>query len=87
MAMIDSYRNNVIRKKEELAKLSSDKARENDKIAKARQKIDTANSAIRKTSSNTRRNNTSIVCQFEAKGRGYNTSPTINFSYYILMIN
>ena len=51
MAMIDSYRNNVIRKKEELAKLSSDKARENDKIAKARQKIDTANSAIRRTSS------------------------------------
>ena len=46
MALIETYRKNVVRKREEIAKLASDKAEENDKIAKARIKIDNANAAI-----------------------------------------
>lgn len=46
MALIDTYRNNVTRKKDEIAKLTADKAKEKEKIAKARTKIDSANVAI-----------------------------------------
>lgn len=49
MALIDTYRNNVVKKRDEIAKLASDKAREKDKIAKARIKIDNANATIRRT--------------------------------------
>ena len=49
MALIDTYRHNVTRKRDEIAKLTSDKAKEKDKIAKARMKIDSANSAIGRT--------------------------------------
>ena len=48
MALIDTYRSNVIRKREAISKLVSDKAKESDKIAKARAKIDSANNAIKK---------------------------------------
>ena len=49
MALIDTYRGNVTRKRDEIAKLTSDKAKEKDKIAKARTKIDSANNAISRT--------------------------------------
>lgn len=49
MALIDTYRHNVTRKRDEIAKLTSDKSKEKDKIAKARMKIDSANSAIGRT--------------------------------------
>lgn len=49
MALIDTYRKNVVKKRDEVAKLALDKAREKDKIAKARNKIDNANSVIRRT--------------------------------------
>lgn len=49
MALIDTYRKNVERKRDGIAKLSSDKAKEKDKIAKARRKIDTAKAAIKRT--------------------------------------
>ncbi|SCJ97210.1 CHAT domain [uncultured Clostridium sp.] len=46
MAFIDMYQRNVIRKKEEIAKLSSDKAKESKKIADLNSKINTAKQAI-----------------------------------------
>ena len=49
MALIDTYRGNVIRKREAISKLVSEKSKENDKIAKARGKIDSANAAIKRT--------------------------------------
>lgn len=49
MAIIDTYRNNVIRKRNTISKLISDKAREKDKIAKLRLKIDRANATIYRT--------------------------------------
>ena len=49
MAMIDTYRRNVVKKREDIAKLASDKAKEKEKIAKARAKIDSANATIRRT--------------------------------------
>lgn len=49
MALIDTYRNNVTKKRDEIAKLTADKAKEKDKITKARTKIDSANSAINRT--------------------------------------
>lgn len=42
MALIYTYSSNVIRKREAISKLVSDKAKESDKIAKARAKIDSA---------------------------------------------
>ena len=48
MALIDTYRKNVVKKRDEIAKLASDKAKEKDKIAKARTKIDNANATIHK---------------------------------------
>lgn len=49
MALIDTYRRNVVKKRDEIAKLSSDKAGEKGKIVKARTKIDNANSIIART--------------------------------------
>ena len=46
MAMIDTYRNNIIRKRQELAKFHSDKASESKKIADFNSKINSANQAI-----------------------------------------
>lgn len=51
MTLIDVYKRNVIKKRKEITKLSSDKAKEKDKITKARVKIDNANAAIRRTKS------------------------------------
>lgn len=46
MSLIDTYRNNIIRKRETITKLLSDKAKENTKIANASKKIDSARLAI-----------------------------------------
>lgn len=51
MALIDTYRNNVARKRDELAKLSADKARESGKIPSLSAKILSAQSAISRTKS------------------------------------
>lgn len=53
MALVDTYRQNIKKKRDEIAKLASDKVKENDKIAKARSKIDSANAAIRRTKNST----------------------------------
>lgn len=53
MALIDTYRNNVARKREVIAKLTSEKANEKGKIARARTKIDNANEAINRTKNTT----------------------------------
>ncbi len=47
--MIETYRNNVARKRQELAKLSSDRARESAKIQPLKAKILSAKSAISRT--------------------------------------
>lgn len=51
MAQIDLYRNTLLKKKEELAKLNQDMAREQGKIAPLQKKIITANASIGKTKS------------------------------------
>ena len=51
MALIDTYRRNAERKRDEIAKVSSYKANESEKIVRARKKIDNANSAISRTKS------------------------------------
>jgi hypothetical protein len=51
MALIEIYRNNIERKKQEMAKLSSDKARETKKIPDLKKKIISANEAIGRTKS------------------------------------
>lgn len=51
MALIDTYRTNVTKKREQISKLFSEKAKENEKIAAARTKIERASDAIRKTKS------------------------------------
>lgn len=51
MALIDSYRTTLLRKKEELAKLNQDLAREQAKIAPLQQKILSAKGAISRTKS------------------------------------
>ena len=53
MALIDMYRNNVIRRKQELAKLSTDKAKESKKISDLNCKINSAKQAISRTKSET----------------------------------
>lgn len=40
MALIDTYRTNVAKKREQISKLFSEKAKENEKIAAARTKIE-----------------------------------------------
>lgn len=49
MALLDMYRNNVIRLGDEIAKLNSDIAKETGKIAKSRERIGRANAAILRT--------------------------------------
>lgn len=49
MAQIDSYRSSLISKQNELSKLTSDKAKEQIKIADLNKKINSASDAIRKT--------------------------------------
>lgn len=51
MAIIDTYRGNVNRKREQISKLSSDKAKENAKIVAAKVKIERASDAIKRTKS------------------------------------
>lgn len=51
MALIDTYRNNIGRKRVELSKLSSDKAKESEKKARQKQKIVSATNALKHTSS------------------------------------
>ena len=51
MAFIDTYRNNMTRKRNEIANLSSDKAKEQTKISPLQSKIISAKSAISRTSS------------------------------------
>lgn len=51
MALIDTYRNNVLRKKKELAKLQSDRANETKKIPGNTNKILSAKQAISRTKS------------------------------------
>jgi len=51
MSMLDTYRRNVTNKRDALAKLSAEKARESDKIARANKKIVSAEDAIRRTKS------------------------------------
>lgn len=51
MALIDTYRNNVIRKKQELAKLSEDRTRENSKAINYKNKIISAQTSISRTKS------------------------------------
>ena len=46
MALIDTYRSNMIKKREELAKLSNDKAKESAKIPSLNQKIISAKNSI-----------------------------------------
>lgn len=49
MALIDTYRKNIANKRGDIANLVSGKAKENEKIATARTKIEKSNAAIRKT--------------------------------------
>lgn len=51
MALIDSYRNNLSRKQQDLGKLFNDKAREQKKISDTVTKINRANDAINRTKS------------------------------------
>lgn len=51
MAMIDSYRNTLITKQKDIAKLASDKAKEQAKISDLNRKINSASNAIRRTNS------------------------------------
>lgn len=51
MALIDTYRRNVINKKEQKTKLMRDKARETDKISKEMKKVLDAKSSIQRTKS------------------------------------
>lgn len=51
MPMIDTYRNNVSRKRTELSKLSSDRAKESAKKAQQKQKIISATNSINRTNS------------------------------------
>lgn len=51
MTMLDTYRNNVSRKREEISKLSEQKAREHKKIADLSSKIQSANRSINSTTS------------------------------------
>lgn len=51
MALVDTYRSNVVRKKGELAKLSEDKAKESKKIYEQQQKIISANRVLKSTKS------------------------------------
>ena len=51
MPIIDIYRNNLLRKRDELSKLSSEKSRASEKRSQQKQKIISASNAIKRTSS------------------------------------
>lgn len=51
MPIIDTYRNNLLRKRDELLKLSSEKSRASEKRSQQKQKIISASNAIKRTSS------------------------------------
>lgn len=51
MSQLDTYRSNLLRKKEELAKLNQELAKEQAKLAPLQSKINSANEAIRRTKS------------------------------------
>ena len=51
MSLIDTYRNNISRKRSEFSKLSSDKAKESDKKARQKQKIISATNSLKRLSS------------------------------------
>lgn len=51
MSSLDSYRRNVVRKREEIARLQQDKAKEQAKIANLSEKINSASQALSRTSS------------------------------------
>lgn len=51
MALIDTYRNAVLRKREEISKLENDFAKEQAKITPQRKKIESAETAIKRTKS------------------------------------
>jgi len=53
MAIIDSLRSNLARKKQELSKLTNDKAKEHKKASDTNQQINRASDAIRRTKSQT----------------------------------
>lgn len=53
MTLVDTYRNNVLRKKEEISKLNADLAKEQAKIAPLRKKILSAEDAINRTKNST----------------------------------
>ncbi|MFC5602693.1 CHAT domain-containing protein [Sporosarcina koreensis] len=51
MAIIDTYRSNIARKRQDISKLSADRARETKKIPDLKKKIISANDAIKRTKS------------------------------------
>lgn len=51
MGLIDTYRNNIVRKKQEISKLSSDRVKETKKIPDLKKKIISANDTISRTKS------------------------------------
>ena len=51
MPIIDTYRNNLLRKRDELSKLSSEKSRASEKRSQQKQNIISASNAIKRTSS------------------------------------
>ena len=51
MPIIDTYRNNLLRKRDELSKLSSEKSRASEKRSQQKQKIISASNAIKRASS------------------------------------
>jgi hypothetical protein len=72
MALIDSYRSNLIRKQEELARLLGDKAREQKKISDTTLKINSANDSIRRaTSTSTINSKLSDVARYERELASY----------------
>lgn len=69
MSVIDTYKNSITRKREAITKLLTDKARESSKIANASKKIDSAQSAINRTSNQTTIKNRLRVIERAEKDR------------------
>ncbi|MBW4829202.1 MAG: hypothetical protein KZY61_12180 [Clostridiaceae bacterium] len=51
MGLIDTYRNNIARKRQEIVRLSSNRAKETKNIPSLKKKIISANETIRRTKS------------------------------------
>ncbi|MED4170785.1 CHAT domain-containing protein, partial [Priestia megaterium] len=73
MALIDTYRNNIMRKKKELSKLESDKASEIKKSSESEKKIIAAKNSISRT-----KNESTIRSRIRDIDRYNNTLATIN---------